>query len=131
MEQRPIALDDVLYFSSINFNGHCNNFWAKTYEETGEGGKFCIDLARRLNPNRYVTRNASEWTTPWPQEIIPKYAMEAYNPAFNLTFSEVSDRKALEFAERIRTKNERFAMMYSGGIDSTTMVVALLKNLTA
>ena len=131
MEQRPLALDDVLYFSSINWNGYQNDFWEKTYNETGPGGKFAIDLARRLNPNRYVTRDESIWTTPWPQEIIPKYKKEKYDASFNLSFEEVSDRKAFEFAERIRTKGERFAMMYSGGIDSTTMVVALLKNLSA
>ena len=47
MEQRPLALDDVLYFSSINWNGYQNDFWEKTYNETGPGGKFAIDLARR------------------------------------------------------------------------------------
>ena len=125
-----IQLNETLYFSSINFNGVHNDFWTACYNETGEGGKFAIDLARRLNPNRYVTRDSSEWTNPWPQEIIPKYAMVPYDSSFKLNFSEVSDLKALDFKARINSKNERFAMMYSGGIDSTTMVVALLKNLT-
>ncbi len=130
MEQKPLSLNDSLYFSSINFNGYQNDFWSSVYDETGAGGKFAIDLARRLNPNRYVSRNSSEWTNPWPQEIIPKYAMIDYDPTFKLSFSEVSDLKALDFKQRINSKNERFAMMYSGGIDSTIMVVALLKNLT-
>lgn len=124
-----LKLDDVLYFSSVNFNGYASNFWQSTYEETGPGGKFIIDLGRRLNPNRFVSRNSSIWTLPWPQEIIPKYAMIPYDPTFKLDFAEVSDLKALDFKARIN-QGEKFAIMYSGGIDSTTIVVALLKNLT-
>jgi hypothetical protein len=124
-----LQLNDTLYFSSVNFNGYTNDFWQGLYEDTGPGGKFAIDLGRRLNPNRFVTRNSSIWSTPWPQEIIPKYAMVDYDPTFNLDFSEVSDRKAMDFKNRIAA-GERFAIMYSGGIDSTTIMVALLRNLT-
>jgi hypothetical protein len=125
-----LKLTDTLYFSSINFNGYANDFWQGLYEETGPGGRFAIDLGRRLNPNRYVTRNPSIWTTPWPQEVIPKYKMVDYNLNFNLNFAEVSDLKAIDFKNRINSKNEKFAIMYSGGIDSTAMMVALLRNLS-
>lgn len=124
-------LDDTLYFSSVNFNGLQNRFWQETYESTSPGGKFFIDIARRLNPNRFVTRDNSEWTLPWPQEMIPKYQMVSYDPDFGQTFAEVSDAKALDFKRRINEHNERFAIMYSGGIDSTVIMTALLKNLTA
>jgi hypothetical protein len=127
---KPLALDDVLYFSSVNFNGYQNRFWQSVYADTSEGGRFFIDLARRLNPNRFVTRDSSEWTLPWPQEMIPKYKMVAYDADFAGSFSEVSDTKAQDFKRRINTNGERFAIMYSGGIDSTVIMAALIKNLT-
>jgi hypothetical protein len=124
-----MKLNDVLYFSSVNFNGFQNCFWQETYDSTSEGGRFFIDIARRLNPNRFIARDNSEWTLPWPQEMIPKYCMVNYDPNFDQTFEQVSDAKALEFKSRINKKNERFAIMYSGGIDSTVIMTALLKNL--
>ncbi len=124
-------LNDTLYFSSVNFNGFQNNFWQEVYADTSEGGRFFIDIARRLNPNRFVTRDSSEWSLPWPQEMIPKYQMTDYVPNFSLSFSEVSDTKALDFKRRINEHNERFAIMYSGGIDSTVIMTALLRNLSA
>lgn len=129
IDREPLKLSDSLYFSSIVFNGYQNNFWQGLYEETGPGGKFAINLARRLSPNRFVSRNNSEWSLPWPQKMIPKYQMVSQDHNFKLTFSEVSDLKALDFKNRINNHGEKFAIMYSGGLDSTTIVVALLKNL--
>ena len=126
-----IQLTDKLYFSSINFNGYATDFWNNMYAETSEGGRFAIDMGRRLNPYRHMTRNDSIWTNPWPQPIIPKYAMVDYDPTFKLNFAEVSDLKAQQFAKRIRETNEKFAIMYSGGIDSSTIMIALIKNLTS
>jgi len=128
---RKLELTDELCFSSINFNGYTNDYWTKVYNSTSPGGKFCIDLSRRFNPNRFVSRNESVWSMPWPQEIMPKYRMVTPDPNFKLTFSECCDLKAMDFKRRIHEKNEKFAMLYSGGLDSTPMVAALIKNLTA
>jgi hypothetical protein len=131
MDTMTLKLNDVLYFGSLNFNGHQNKFLTDTYSSTSEGGRFAIDLARRFNPNRFVSRNTSEWTLPWPQEIIPKYKMVDYDPTFKKSFEEVCDIKAASYAQRIRDNNEKFAIMYSGGIDSTVIMVSLLRILTA
>lgn len=125
-----LKIDDTLYFSSINFNGYINDYWTSVYNKTSTGGKFAIDLGRRFNPNRFVSRNTSIWTTPWPQEIIPKYAMPDPDPDFKLTFEECSDLKALDIKRRIHETDEKFAILWSGGLDSTPMVVALIRNLS-
>jgi hypothetical protein len=125
-----LQLNDTLYFSSINFNPYCNDFWTEAYDIAAPGGKFAIDLARRINPNRFVSRDNSVWSLPWPQEIIPKYRMADYDAGFSMSFSDVTDNRALEIKRRINDYNHKFAVMYSGGIDSLTIVVALLKNLT-
>jgi hypothetical protein len=127
-----INKDETLYFSSIIFNGYQNDFWQGLYEELpiDSGGRFAINTARRVNPNRFISRDKSIWTTPFPQKVWPGFEMPAYDANFSMTFDEVSDRRALEIKERINNGNERFAVMWSGGIDSTVIMTALLRNLT-
>lgn len=124
-------LDTKVYYTSVNWDGaEANTFWNNTYNEVGAGGKFVIDFARRINPSRFSTRDSSIWTLPWPNEILPKYKLVDYNPNFTGTFFEASDSKAMDFARRIDENNEKFAIMYSGGLDSTVITTALIKNLT-
>jgi len=124
-------LDTKVYYTSVNWDGaDANKFWNETYNEVGPGGKFVIDFARRINPSRFSTRDSSTWTLPWPNEILPKYKLVEYNPNFTGSFAEASDSKARDFARRIDEDNEKFAIMYSGGLDSTVITTALIKNLT-
>ena len=48
---------------------------------------------------------------------------------FNERFSDITDNKALDIKNRI-FNGEKFAVMYSGGIDSTLILAALIKNLS-
>ena len=55
--------------------------------------------------------------------------MPNYDPGFGLTFDEVTDQRAHDLT---RThKDKPWLIMYSGGIDSTVIIVSLLKNLSA
>ncbi len=123
-----IKPDDTIYFSSISFNYYHDSFWNEVHKQSGDGGKFYINMAKRLNPCRFVSRNG-EWSMPWKQELIPGYEMPAYDPTFSKTFDQVSDEQAMLIKQRI-SQGERFAVMLSGGIDSTMVMSALLKNLT-
>ena len=123
-----IRPDDTIYFSSISFNYYHDSFWNEVHSHCGEGGKFYINMAKRLNPCRFVTRNG-EWSMPWKQELIPGYEMPEYDPSFNKSFNQVSDEQAGLIKQRINN-GEKFAVMLSGGIDSTMVMSALLKNLT-
>jgi len=122
--------EDSLYFSSIIFNGYQDDFWNQVREEAGEAGKFIIDLGKRINPNRFVTRHG-EWSLPWKQELPPTFEMPEYDPLFAKSFSQVTDERALEIKKLINEHNQKFAVMYSGGIDSTIVLCALIKNLTS
>jgi hypothetical protein len=121
-------LEKPLLFSSISFNGYNNNYWNSVYASAGVDGKFIIDISRRFNPCRFVARNGV-WELPWEQDVIPGFEMPSYDPNFNKTFEEVSDARACEVKARI-SNGEKFAMMYSGGIDSTAVMCALIRNLT-
>lgn len=123
-----LNLNDTLYFSSISWNVYHDRIWQSIANELGPDARFFINIGRRINPNRFVTRNG-EWSLPWKQELIPGFEMPTYDPNFNKTFGEVSDAKAMTIKARI-ANGEQFAVMYSGGIDSTVIMAALLKNLT-
>jgi hypothetical protein len=121
-------LDKPLLFSSVAFTRYHDDFWNSIHAEAGEGGKFTIDIATKLTTNRFVPRHG-EWSLPWEQTLIPGYEMPAYDPAFSKTFEQVSDERALEIKARVNA-GEKFAVMYSGGIDSTVVMSALIRNLT-
>jgi hypothetical protein len=125
-----IQKNTSLYLSSVVFNYYQQDFWNGIREECGSGGKFIIDISKLYKPQRFVSRNG-DWSIAWPQEIPPGFEMPPFDPTFNMTFSDVSDKRAREIAELIRTKNDKFAVMYSGGIDSTVIMAALIKNLSA
>lgn len=119
---------DTLYFYNISFDTYHDKFWNDLHDSCDVGGKFFINIAKRLNPSRFVSRNG-EWSLPWKQEIIPGYEMPNYDPTFNKSFAQVSDEKALLIKSRI-SQGEKFAVMFSGGIDSTVVMSALIKNLS-
>lgn len=124
-----IRLDDRLYFSSIIFNRYQDQFWNDLREESGPAGKFMIDMAKRINPNRFITRNG-EWSIPWQQDIPPGFEMPEYDPNFSKSFEQVTDERALWIKQLINEQNQKIAVMYSGGIDSTLVLCSLIKNLT-
>lgn len=122
-------LTDPLYFSSISFNVYNDKWWQDIYDQCGTAGKFYINISRRINPCRFVTRNG-EWSLPWKQDLIPGFEMPEYDPLYNKSFSDITDAKALSIKQRIQA-GEKFAVMYSGGIDSTVIAASLFKNLDA
>jgi hypothetical protein len=123
-------LDTVLYFANMRSDPLAPlDYWQDVYNASGPGGKFMIDLSKRLTPSRFVTRNNGEWSLPWKQELIPGFEMPAYDPTFTKTYEQVTDERALEIKAMVQ-QGKKFAVMYSGGMDSTCIVAALLKNLT-
>ena len=121
-------LDDRIYFSSISYNNRYNNYWDNLRERLGPAGKFAIDLGWRINPNRFIGR-VGEWSMPFPQDIMPDYAMPAYDADFNMSWEEVTDLQAFKIKQGI-SQGKKYAILFSGGIDSTVIMVSLLKNLS-
>lgn len=125
----PLNFDSSLYLSSIAYNHYQNDFWNNVKKDAAAGGKFIIDLSRVYKPQRFVSRKG-EWSMPWPQQIPPGFEMPEYNPNFKRHFDEITDERAREIAKLITTQNKKFVVMYSGGIDSTVIMAALIKNLS-
>lgn len=122
-------MKNPLLFSSIVNGRYQRDFWQSVRTLSANGGKFMIDLSVRYNPNRFVARTG-EWSLPWKQEIPEKYKLPSYDSKFNLTYDEVTNLRAITIKNLINDKDQKFAVTYSGGIDSTVVLSSLIKNLS-
>lgn len=59
---------------------------------------------------------------------VTNQVMPEYDAKFDLTWEQVTDLRAQELLSVVRQKHSRLYVQWSGGIDSTCIVVALLKN---
>ena len=60
---------------------------------------------------------------------LPGFAMPAYDPTFNQSWSEITDQRCHEL--RQRRFDKKWVIAWSGGIDSTTIITSIIKNLPA
>jgi hypothetical protein len=124
-----IKINDPLCYFIISQNEYTKSFWQEIRNVSGGGGKFMLDMSV-LEANSYVGRNNGEWSVGWPTKIREKYIMPAYDKNFNKTHGEITDARAKDVQKLIIEKDAKFAVAYSGGIDSTMVITALIKNLT-
>jgi hypothetical protein len=65
------------------------------------------------------------------KNILAEYIeadMPEYNADFDLSWSDVTDQRARELEKLLIDNHKQAVVLWSGGIDSTCMVVAILKN---
>jgi hypothetical protein len=67
---------------------------------------------------------------PFKNELtdIPGFAMPDYNPDYNRSWTEITDQRCQEL--RASHWHKPWVVLWSGGIDSTVIVAAMIKNLT-
>jgi len=58
----------------------------------------------------------------------PQLAVPEFDPNFNKSFQEITNQTAVELQHQIHQTGNPAAVLYSGGIDSTLVVAAILKN---
>ena len=125
-----LDLNTELYYATINDAiKKTNSFWDERYKGFGPRAKLCLDIALFFNKNSFVARDG-EWPCPWKYSIAPGFEMPKYDSKFSMNFEEVTNKSALEIRDLIKRTDKRVAVYYSGGIDSTVCLIALLKNLT-
>lgn len=64
----------------------------------------------------------------WNLELLPEYRIPEFDQNFNLSFEEVTDRRALELENFLEATGRPLLVNWSGGIDSTCAVAAIYKN---
>jgi hypothetical protein len=102
----------------------------KRYKFTNPGAKFFYNVSLAFGFNAYVPRRGV-WTTPWDEHLAvePNNVMPQYDREFNKTFDQICDETALKIGQRIVRHDEKFIVPYSGGIDSTCIMAAIVRNL--
>ena len=67
---------------------------------------------------------------PFTQDVLQMTdtVMPVYDPDFDLTWEEVTDQRAHELEQRMLNENKKLVVLWSGGIDSTCIMAAILKN---
>lgn len=127
---RP-ASETKFYYANIRDSRESEKkTWDALYPTLGPNGRFFLNTARFFGKNSFMARSG-EWPVPWSMKLFPHLVMPAYDPQFKLSFSEITDQRAVEIKKKIHENNRRLTLYYSGGIDSTVCLVALLRNLTA
>jgi hypothetical protein len=91
------------------------------------GGRAMGGYYQLFSNNISVLDRTGTFTTPIKTHLMDHMKMPEFRP-FDKSFEEIVDARAIELMEKAKTSNKKIAVMYSGGIDSTVILCALLKN---
>ena len=85
----------------------------------------------KLNPGHdsgYIRAGTNVYPLKNDLVDILNFQMPDYDPAFNLSFSDVTDLRVTQLAKTCN--NKRWLVLWSGGIDSMVILTSILKNLS-
>jgi hypothetical protein len=123
-------MSNTYLFKTIsNISKPFNNFILPHYDELSAAGKFYIDMVKAFNYEGFNPRSGV-WSDPWKSVVCPGLEIPSIDKNFNLSFEEITDNESLKIKKEIEEHNKQFMLFYSGGIDSTVCLVALIKNLS-
>lgn len=108
------SMVDVRY---INIDRRRRNNFGKCWRGTINHIVGAHDLRARLG----------KFTTPWEAPSNPMYAAPMFRSNTD-KLSDLLDQRALEILEISKTQNKKVMVLWSGGIDSTTVLASLIKN---
>jgi len=91
------------------------------------GGHAMGGYYQLFSNNISVVDRTNTFTTPLKIEVMDHMKMPDFIK-FDKTFDKIMDERAIEVMEKAKSSNKKLAVMYSGGIDSTGILCALLKN---
>jgi len=81
--------------------------------------------------NDIRTRSDLPFTTPWGCDQHPEFMRLPKLKFTDMSLSDILDKRAIEIHQRAVTDNKKIYIMFSGGIDSTTLLTAFIKNIPA
>lgn len=122
--------DGPLYYASTPLIGFYERQWEQFYPTLGREGKFWIDLAKFFNGHNCFISRSGDWVSPWEFAVVPGFEMPKYDPNFKDSFADITDRRALDIKNLIHASGKHVAIFYSGGIDSTVCLAAVIRNFT-
>lgn len=91
------------------------------------GGKNFSDYFRIFSQNISAIDRTNTLKFPLKTKVLPFMEMPEL-VEFNKTFGEICDERAIELMNKVKRDGRKLAVMYSGGVDSTSILCSLLKN---
>lgn len=88
------------------------------------------DITKLIGLNIGLIDRAGGIDMPFNFKIYPGFEMPSLKDrTFNLTYEDCCNERAQYIIEKSKLLNKPITVLYSGGIDSTTVLVSLMKNL--
>lgn len=115
--------------SLIYYNGY-NIFINQKYQENLKllpGGESFSGYFKIFSPNISAVDRTNTLKFPLKVDLLPFLVMPEL-VEFNKSFSDICDERALFLMHKVKNTGRKLAVMYSGGVDSTTLLCSLLKN---
>lgn len=82
---------------------------------------------RLFNVNISMVDRTNSITTPINIGVAPQCLMPDYDPTFSKGLAEITEQRARELLDHAQATGQILTVLYSGGIDSTLILVSLLK----
>jgi hypothetical protein len=102
--------------NNINDFGKYGNYWIHTFR--------AIPMLNDLR-----TRSSLPFVTPWGCDEHPVYMQMPELKFTDKNLTDILDERAIELHKTAVNDNKKIWIMWSGGIDSTTMLTAFLRNI--
>lgn len=119
-------MNNILYFNNFAlFKKLDNRFWPRTNKKFWTS--HFLSLFRGANPEDWYPRtNTVLNEDPWPRGVSPYLFPE--NSHTDLNFSDTFDTIAQELEHKLKSTGKTAYVFWSGGIDSTAILTAIIKN---
>jgi hypothetical protein len=120
--------DKLYYYSSGTIFHYREKLFKHEFEQNEYGLKSFFNIFKTFAANMSFHDRSEVITTPFNVKTIPEFKLP--NLTKTVEFEEICNNRAIELLNRAKQTNRKLLVMYSGGIDSTLILVSLLKNAT-
>jgi len=117
-------MSNIIFYNSYNIFVNKGN---KDKLEQVPGGKLFTTYFHIFSQNITAIDRTDAVSMPLKTTILPHMAMPEF-VKYDKSFEEICDDRAKYLLNKAKQDNRKIAVMYSGGVDSTLILVSLLKN---
>lgn len=123
-------MNDTFYYINTSLSSRSyGSLVNPMFEDLPEGARFYSNIARAFGYESFIPRQG-KWSGPWKTDVMEEHILPRYDSNFKLSFEEITDNRAKDIINLIETTDKKISIFYSGGIDSTTCLVSIIKNLS-
>ncbi len=116
----------LYYYNSVDIFAPDRSNVITKYENLPGHNLFKYNF-RLFNVNISMVDRTHNIQTPINIGVAPQCEMPAYDPAFSGDFGTICEQRARQLLDHAARTGQKLTVLYSGGIDSTLILVSLLK----